>query len=404
MDTYQSFADLLDRHMKAAHLGDARLANLVNDFADNKQFLHRSTVRNWRTGMSQSAQDWRQVAAIASVLKLDVGDADRLLTSSQCPTLALLQANAAEADQRFLDRWQKALNQTESAESDSIETIQRDQPQPSAEIELAVPPATRPSVVIDSPPAQRSPLIWLGLAALILAIGAFAILRGRGGSEANPVANGPELRAHWSFDASSDNTVVNVASDLPDGALQNDPMWEETPNGRTLEFDGTDDFVAVEHAPAFSQVPFSVAFWYRIDALPTERDGENAIIVRNKHTEGKWYANWDVGVLSTDNLLFSIYPPDEEMPIRLPANVRPIVGDWYHVVAVLDETYQIHLYVNGEKQTETREVEPLYAATGNLVFGAGGNNQRLKGAMRDVWLYDVALTSADVASHYEETR
>lgn len=106
MTVQHSLASLLDSHMKRASIGDARLANQVNSINGNSYFIHRSTVRNWRTGSAQKVNSWRQLATVAVALGLDETEANRLLQSGGCPSIQALTATAKEADQALLAHWQ----------------------------------------------------------------------------------------------------------------------------------------------------------------------------------------------------------------------------------------------------------------------------------------------------------
>ena len=103
--TSQALADQLSWHMEEANLGDARLAKQVNHHFKQPHFLHRSTVRNWRTGTSKKVKDWRQLAAIATVLGLSRAQVNALLKSASLPTVQTLRQIVDVTDQRFLELW-----------------------------------------------------------------------------------------------------------------------------------------------------------------------------------------------------------------------------------------------------------------------------------------------------------
>jgi len=107
----RNLADLLASHMKSVPIGDARLANQVNAVSGNPYFIHRSTLRNWRTGSSQKVSNWRQLVTVAVVLGLDEPEADALLDSGGCPSIQALTATALESDQALLAYWRKQREQ-----------------------------------------------------------------------------------------------------------------------------------------------------------------------------------------------------------------------------------------------------------------------------------------------------
>lgn len=372
-----SLADILEKKMKALHMGDARLAALANDLMGNSQFLHRSTIRNWRTGVSKSAQDWRQMIAIANVLQLEQDETDALLRSSNCPSLNVLRPVATEEDQRLFNRWQQNDIQQEIIPAEVSQPAQ-------------------PIIEATTPSRSQRVVQILGLIGLVALAGfIFFVLRPK-----NAHVVSAELRADWSFNDSNGTTVIDALQQGMDGTLENGVAWVETPSGRVLQFDGEDDFVDIPNHPLLNDAPFSISLWFRIDELPTKRN-ENAIIVRKKQIGAPW-ASWDINVLSTDHIFFNIYPADNDKPIRVVSDLPAQAGVWYHVIGVLDEDYVMHLYINGDKQTETAEVDGLFESDGTLRWGAGSaTNERLVGAIRSVQIYGEGLTKADVATLYK---
>lgn len=111
MSNDETLADLLDKHLVAAQMGESRLAKLANGAVDIPQFLHRSTVRNWRIGTSKRAKDWRQLTAMAMALHLNATETDQLLRSGGCSTLRDLIGSASEEDAKFLQNWKDAAQE-----------------------------------------------------------------------------------------------------------------------------------------------------------------------------------------------------------------------------------------------------------------------------------------------------
>lgn len=106
MDENVTLADLLSEYMQARGLGDARLAHQVNRVLGRPEFLHRSTVRNWRTGTSRTVQDWRQLVAISSTLNLSVAETNRLLNVARLASLHKLWLQAEEVEKtEFFANW-----------------------------------------------------------------------------------------------------------------------------------------------------------------------------------------------------------------------------------------------------------------------------------------------------------
>lgn len=111
--TEKKLADLLDTYMIHCNMGDARLASQVNQLLGQKSFLHRSTVRNWRTGFSKQVRYWQQLVAVAAVLHLNRRQLEELLYVAGLPTLCELQKDAEFQMEQLLARW---LSQTTKAD------------------------------------------------------------------------------------------------------------------------------------------------------------------------------------------------------------------------------------------------------------------------------------------------
>ncbi len=109
MNYTNSLAGLLESHMKSASIGDARLANQINAMMDNPYFIHRSTIRNWRTGSVKKINNWRQLVMVAIALRLDKTEANALLENGGCPSIQAINVTAQEADQKLLSFWQNDL-------------------------------------------------------------------------------------------------------------------------------------------------------------------------------------------------------------------------------------------------------------------------------------------------------
>lgn len=105
MSENSPLAELLRRHKAATQFGDAKLARLCCEFADDPLFVHRSNIRNWATGQSRSAQNWRQIATLATVLGLDRDQANELLDAAGCSSLDQVQRALKPEDARFIAHW-----------------------------------------------------------------------------------------------------------------------------------------------------------------------------------------------------------------------------------------------------------------------------------------------------------
>jgi len=99
-------ADLLTAHKDRLGIGDAKLAKRASEHVGIATYVTRSTVRNWAQGSSASVSNWRQLAAIASALQLDLASADELLSAGGCtPITELLRLELPDDDHKFVAGW-----------------------------------------------------------------------------------------------------------------------------------------------------------------------------------------------------------------------------------------------------------------------------------------------------------
>lgn len=158
MENDVSLADLLEKYMQERNLGDARLATLVNEMVQRPEFLHRSTVRNWRIGTSKTVKDWRQLVSIASALRLDEVAADQLLLVSGGGSIRDLRKTAKEDELDFFAAWPE-----KTAEQIAGQTIV-------ADVEERVEPVT------ETPPVAAAGLPSSFRVAAISALTALAVI------------------------------------------------------------------------------------------------------------------------------------------------------------------------------------------------------------------------------------
>lgn len=98
-------ADFLDTHMERAGYTNGRLAREINA-RYGKHLVHRSNIRNWRTGTSKSVRDWRQMVAICAVLNLSREQTNRLLEAAALPGVEELWTYKPDDDAcQFLSTW-----------------------------------------------------------------------------------------------------------------------------------------------------------------------------------------------------------------------------------------------------------------------------------------------------------
>ncbi|MFQ5851998.1 MAG: tetratricopeptide repeat protein [Candidatus Binatia bacterium] len=107
-------ADLLGRYMDREEVTDGQLAKRVRRWGNDPKDLnlHRSSVRNWREGISRSVRNWKQVIGMSVGLKLNQEETSRLLQAAGHPPIEDLWRTYAgnEDDHELLSRWAKEVH------------------------------------------------------------------------------------------------------------------------------------------------------------------------------------------------------------------------------------------------------------------------------------------------------
>ncbi|HUT09870.1 MAG TPA: LamG-like jellyroll fold domain-containing protein, partial [Thermoguttaceae bacterium] len=200
---------------------------------------------------------------------------------------------------------------------------------------------------------------------------------------------------HWAFDDGLGTTAQNsLTPGVNNGTLVYFPgdgsQWVTGMIGGALQFDGVDDQVQIISYKGISgATPRTMSAWVKT----TDTEGPIIAWGTNNSTQ-KW-----------------VFRTDTNGAIRVEVNGGNIVGQtsicddlWHHVAAVLPNgatnANQILLYVDGRLDgVSASTANTIDTAAGvDVVIGSDGtlNNRYLAGAIDDVYIYDRALTSAEV--------
>ena len=159
------------------------------------------------------------------------------------------------------------------------------------------------------------------------------------------------MLAYWKLNESSGSTAADVTGNGHDGTLvnMNDSDWVLGKYANALDFDGSNDYVAVAQDPNLETTRVSVAVWANIDRF-TNWDGIVEYCQDNSSDESGWYfctynghVEWNVSVNGSLCSLLC-YPP---------------TSTWTHLVGTYDGQH-VRLYMNGA------EVGSGVAAAGSI--------------------------------------
>jgi len=210
----------------------------------------------------------------------------------------------------------------------------------------------------------------------------------------------------WTFDEGKDALVLDRSGNGHHGTRVPSPppgaspgAWVPGRFGKAANFDGTDEWIRVSHAPALNAYPITLCAWVRARG----RRGTAGIV-------GKYYRGSFQGyqLLTIDGRIRAWYCRDRRnsiVPQRTGLNGGDIAdGAWHHVAFAVDNQRGV-LYVDGVLRDEARwDGSPgPTRATNDLCIGRFEGEKPaiggfLAGAIDDVRIYNRALAAREVVA------
>lgn len=209
----------------------------------------------------------------------------------------------------------------------------------------------------------------------------------------------PGLVAHYPFDGDA-NDATPYANH---GVIGGNPTFENATHpfgGQAIVFDGDQDSVWVANAPQLISDYATVAFWIRVDAVPT--DPEAYVI-----DFGHWDERWKISLPQHLKIVWTTNYHNNQFPnlvhdMDSGDGNEMVVGFWWYVTMVHDGTNDI-IYVNGQEANSNPVAGELNSTGRPLVFASDpvGGGLYFTGALDNVKIYNKALTSQEVLNLYE---
>jgi hypothetical protein len=207
--------------------------------------------------------------------------------------------------------------------------------------------------------------------------------------------------ALWHFD---ENTG-NITYDSCDGKDGNFISGNWTSDGRYNEsilFDGDGDYIEI---PYNATLQFSSGDWTWVGWVYPE----NLNPSNNKLLFGKMESvndkNFQVGMETNNNILFSTYSSTCYYHYQLDVNVSMKEDNWYHLAFVLKDGVAKEIYVNGTLRASTGSNADIPSACDNqpLYIGANKRNPATTswdGKLDELAIFNRALNSSEVWDIY----
>lgn len=185
--------------------------------------------------------------------------------------------------------------------------------------------------------------------------------------------------------------VVNDISGKENHGVITDVVWSNTPYGKGLHFNGTNDYVKVNNN---SSLDFEAGFTVFALAKPTYTDDETRIFYRYdsiskdgyylaQRPDGSGIWGFAIWVNGAWDIASSDSPPS---------------GNWQQIVGVRETDGTLNLYVDGVLQSSPGSNPGAIDSSGDLYIGVDVDmNADYEGAMANLLIWNRALSQSEIA-------
>jgi hypothetical protein len=210
----------------------------------------------------------------------------------------------------------------------------------------------------------------------------------------------------WLFDKDEDDVAVDSSGNGLDGNIEGDAGWEKGVFGNALVFDGVGVRVVVPYMGNMEKESGSIVLWVYADFEVDDSITYGQIGIGGHYGDGlgakdekchqifKWGGN--------NNWFFRVGfdDPNDGVGANQFATPQDLMPDgvWTHAAMTWEKGGQSLVYINGEKVgtlsgntktlTEWRQEQ--------ILIGTSWDNQKHKGLMDEVGLFNVALSQGDI--------
>ena len=198
-------------------------------------------------------------------------------------------------------------------------------------------------------------------------------------------ANG-ELVGYWSFDEA--DGVKDLSGNGHDGDIHANPLVVEGKKGQALEFNGTDNYIAIPHHKAISELnALSLSAWIQ----PKKLGSWVAVLEKGIHN------NWSYGffIEADGTLSFYVSTGPAKTLVCCVRNFLLKIDEWSHIFGTYDGK-SVKSYVNGKLDGEMGGNGSVHIAD-DLPFTIGSRNGQnfFAGVVDEVALWNEAIPVED---------
>ena len=200
----------------------------------------------------------------------------------------------------------------------------------------------------------------------------------------------------WSFEEGSGTTAYDSSGNTNNGLLTNSPTWSPGVHGKSLNLNGSSQYISVPHNNSTFDVTSGLTLetWVNLNAVNANNGVFNkGSFANSQGVYNLMLYNWGSGSVPT----FRLNGSTTEGAGQLTSATPLTPGKWYHLAATYNQS-QMTLYINGVNNTSNNYSTLITTDTNPLILGGYySSSYTLNGRMDDVRVFNSARTPAQIA-------
>ncbi|HRH22475.1 MAG TPA: LamG domain-containing protein [Candidatus Paceibacterota bacterium] len=231
------------------------------------------------------------------------------------------------------------------------------------------------------------------------------------GQVTRKVVSNRGLVGHWSFDEGTSTIAHDFSGNSLHGTLTNmapHTDWVGGKKGKALDFDGTDDFIALGNPSALNITgQITLSAWVNFSSFPSNNNGcaNYCGIIMEKGFDGTREAYVLRYSGSPAKLEVLTFGPSIDYGTSW--NINFPINTWHHVVGLYNGTSWV-LYVDGVLVASAVKAVGAQSSSANAAIGgayiSGTPGRFFPGKIDDVRVYSRALSDSEVQALYNQNQ
>lgn len=202
--------------------------------------------------------------------------------------------------------------------------------------------------------------------------------------------------AGWPMYENTGSTVHDLTSNNNDGTIYGTSLWTSgiaSPNGSAVYFDNATNIQVQDKNSLDLSTQGTISAWFNMDNASSA--GMGLVHKGNGTTAGDAYS------LRFDSNGYPqlIIRKDNATTVSVTSSVKPTAGRWYHVAATWVSGGNLTIYINGAQAGQVGGGLSAQGTNQSLQIGSlSTTSGYFHGVMDEVYLYNTALSAAQIAS------